>query len=78
MNITRTGMVLNTQNYRDCVSFYRDILDLTVLFEKSGANFRPTRLTFSGSQLMIETDGIAVLRGKSDEPSVIKQIDDFA
>jgi len=27
---------------------------------------------------MIETDGIAVLRGKSDEPSVIKQIDDFA
>jgi hypothetical protein len=27
---------------------------------------------------MIGTDGIAVLRGKSDEPSVIKQIDDFA
>jgi len=27
---------------------------------------------------MIETDGIAVLRGKSDEPSVIKQIDGFA
>jgi len=49
MNITWTEMILNTQNYRDCVSFYRDIFDLTVLFEKSGANFRPTRLTFSGS-----------------------------
>jgi len=27
---------------------------------------------------MIETDGIAVLRGKPDEPSVIKQMDGFA
>lgn len=65
MDITRTGVILNTQNYRDCVSFYRDIFDLKLIFEKSEAHFKLTCLTFGDSYLMIETDGIAVPEGKT-------------
>ena len=72
MDVTRTGVILNTQNYRDCVSFYRDIFDLKVLFEKSEANFKLTCLTFGDSYLMIETDGISDPEGKTMAQGFLK------
>lgn len=33
MNFTRSGIILYTQNYTDCVEFYKTILELPVMFK---------------------------------------------
>ena len=65
MNILRTGIILNVEKFDECVSFYRDLFDLEVMFEERSAAFRLTCLEFGGSYLMIETDGFAKPEGKS-------------
>ena len=72
MDIARTGIILNTQNYRHCVSFCRHIFDIKVLFEKSESNFKLTCLTFGDSYLIVETGGIAVSEGKSTAQGSLK------
>ena len=72
MDIARTGIILNTQNYTKCVSFYRETFDLNVVYEKHEANSKLTCLDFGGAYLMIETGGIAYPQGKSMEHGSLK------
>ena len=72
MDIARTGIILNTQNYTKCVSFYRETFDLNVVYEKHEANSKLTCLDFGGAYLMIETGGIAYPQGKSIEQGSLK------
>jgi lactoylglutathione lyase len=65
MNIVRTGIIINTEKYDACVSFYRDLFDLKYLFTEQYGDFRLTCFEFDGSYLMIETDGYANPVGKS-------------
>ena len=50
MSFTRTGFILYTRKYRECVSFYQDILELPTLFESGEL----TCFAFGASYLMIE------------------------
>lgn len=61
MNITRTGIILNTEKYDECVAFYKDLFGLKVLFEKQGL----TCFDYDGAYLMIETEGFAKPGGKN-------------
>ena len=59
MNIVRTGVILNTENYDECVSFYKEVFGLGILFQESQEHFRMTCFEFGGSYLMVETGGVA-------------------
>lgn len=72
MNIVRTGVILNTANYEACVSFYRDLFGLRILFQDEDQAFRLTCLEFGGSYLMVETDGVASPDGKTAEEDPAK------
>jgi lactoylglutathione lyase len=65
MNLARTGVIINTENYAECVSFYRDLFGLRVLFEERYGEFRLTCFEFGGAYLMVEKDGYARPGGKS-------------
>ncbi|MEH6652087.1 MAG: glyoxalase/bleomycin resistance/dioxygenase family protein [Motiliproteus sp.] len=65
MDIQRTGIILNTENYDACVVFYRELFNLPVMFEKIEGDFRLTCLGFGGSYLMVETEGYAKPAGKT-------------
>ena len=64
MKVQRHGIILNTENFDQCVSFYRKVFELPVMFEKTEGTFRLTCLEFGDSYLMIETDGVANPSGK--------------
>jgi lactoylglutathione lyase len=72
MEILRTGIILNVEKFDACVSFYRDLFDLEVLFEEAYGDFKLACLEFGGSYLMIETGGIAKPGGKSMEEAPSK------
>jgi lactoylglutathione lyase len=57
----RTGLILFTQNYEECLAFYRDTLGLEQIFQKESL----TTLRFGTGYLMIETDGVAQPAEKS-------------
>jgi lactoylglutathione lyase len=61
MEITRTGIVLYTDRYPDCVAFCRNVIGLRVLF----ANAELTCFEFGGAYLMVEPGGHAQPAGKS-------------
>ncbi|MGP4845256.1 hypothetical protein ACTXGQ_14055 [Marinobacter sp. 1Y8] len=42
IKVARHGIILNTENYSACVAFYRDLFDLSVLFEKTQDGFSLT------------------------------------
>ena len=65
MNTQRYGIILNVEKYDECVAFYRDVLELSVMFSKVEADFKLTCLEFGSGYLMIETDGYAEPGGKS-------------
>lgn len=52
MKIENTGFILYTISYQPCVSFYKDILGLNILYTKDTL----TCFEFGGSYLMIEID----------------------
>ncbi len=52
MTYDRTGIILYTIEYKKCVNFYQNILELTVMFEKENL----TCFEFGGSYLMVELD----------------------
>ncbi|SHM61441.1 VOC family protein [Roseibium suaedae] len=64
------GLILFTENYEDCVSFYRFKLGLPLWYEKDGL----TCLHFGDGYLMIETGGIARKSRKtvSENPTAIR------
>lgn len=65
MNIARSGIILNTEHYDECVEFYRSLFGLPILFQQQDGDFRLTCFEFEGAYLMIETDGFAKPEGKS-------------
>ena len=72
MKILRTGIIVNTEKYHECVAFYKDVFELDILFEEEEGAFRLTCLDFHGSYLMIETGGIAKRAGKSISENATK------
>ena len=52
MNFDRTGIILYTINYQKCVEFYRDILELNVLFKTDTL----TCFEFGNAYLMVEIE----------------------
>jgi len=72
VNIVRTGIILNTQRYEQCVAFYKELFGLRVLFEKSDDGFALTCFAYQGSYLMVETGGHASPGGKPIEHSPAK------
>jgi len=72
MKYARTGIILNTENYDDCVAFYRDLFGLRILFEEQYGDFRLTCFEFDGAYLMIETDGHANPAGKTSRENASK------
>jgi len=65
MDISRTGVILNTENYEACVAFYQKVFGLPVMFKKHEGDFRLTCFKFGGSYLIIESEGVAKPGGKS-------------
>lgn len=59
-------MVLCTENYNDCVTFYTEVMELSVLHILDDEHSKLTTLDFGGGHyLMIETGGEANAVGKS-------------
>lgn len=57
MEFSKTGIILYTEKYQDCVRFYGEVLELTLLFEIDRPGERLTCFDLGGSYLMIETGG---------------------
>lgn len=72
MKISRTGIILNTEKYDECIAFYKDLFNLNILFEEVDGDFRMACFEFGGSYLMIETGGIANDIGKSVSENATK------
>lgn len=64
------GVILFTQHYEACVRFYRDALDLPVMFDKGHL----ITLGLGSGYLMIERDGVAVDGSKSraQNPTILR------
>jgi len=61
MKFARTGVILCTENYRQCVSFYTGILGLRVMFSLDNEHSQLTCCDMgNGNYLMIEQGGTAV------------------
>ena len=66
MHFSRTGVILCTENYRDCVTFYSQTLGLPLMFALDNEHSKLTTLDMGGGvYLMIETGGSAVAGKKS-------------
>jgi len=65
MDIQTHGIILNTQNYQQCVRFYQQLFKLKILFQKEEADFQLCCFEFGGSYLMVETGGTAKPEGRS-------------
>jgi len=72
MKFERTGVILNTENFEDCVIFYRDVFELKQIYQECKGDFRLCCLDFGGSYLMIETGGVAKPDGKAISESATK------
>ena len=76
MEIVRTGIVIRTEKYQECVDFYTKIIGLKVTYKESKDNFKLSFLEFGGAYLLIETGGKAQPEGKAkgvdENPSVLR------
>lgn len=72
MKILRTGFILNTEKYEECVRFYQELFNLRVLYQEEDGIFKLTCFEFGGSYLMIETGGKANPIGKSISENAAK------
>jgi lactoylglutathione lyase len=57
MDFSKTGIILYTEKYQECVSFYGEVLELTLLFEIDRPGEKLTCFGLGGAYLMIETGG---------------------
>ena len=64
------GIILGTERFDACVSFYRDNLGLPVWFEKPGI----VCLRFGNGYLMIETGGVArdERKAQAENPTMLR------
>ncbi len=69
-HLVTPGIILFTERFEDCVTFYRDKLGLPVWFEKAGL----CCLRFGAAYLMIETDGVhkAERKTRAGNPTVLR------
>ena len=44
MDIQRFGLILNVENFNECVEFYKNVFNLKVLFSEEGGDFKLTCL----------------------------------
>ena len=56
MKFDRSGIIVISRNYVECVSFYKNIFELKEIFTKKEGDFGLTCFEFGESYLMIETD----------------------
>jgi lactoylglutathione lyase len=59
MRYTRHGLVLPVADYAGCVAFYRDVLELPVLFALDQPDSVLTGFDLAGTYLLVEPGGIA-------------------
>ncbi|MFK7802043.1 MAG: VOC family protein [Anaerolineae bacterium] len=60
MNIVRTGIILNTEKYQECVDFYQTVFQLKPMYSQiHDDGFKLTCFEFGESYLMVETGGTA-------------------
>ncbi len=65
MNIVRTGVILNTEKYQECVDFYQTVFKLEPMYTQNHDDgFKLTCFDFGGAYLMVETGGVAAKGGK--------------
>lgn len=69
---TRSGIILLTENYRACVTFYRDTLGLPVLFALDRPGSVLTGFDLGGAYLMVEDGGHARPGGKTGSEAPVK------
>ncbi|TDJ14358.1 MAG: hypothetical protein E2O65_14510 [Gammaproteobacteria bacterium] len=66
MIFERTGVILCTEKYDECVAFYSEVLDLPIIETLNDDHSKLTVLRFGGNTyLMVETGGKAITSGKS-------------
>lgn len=71
-NIARYGIILNTENFEECVAFYRDLFGLRQLFEKKEGGFKLACLEYGNGYLMVEQGGKAKNGVKSPKEGSFK------
>ena len=72
MRYTRTGVILCTEKYEQCVEFYSQLLGLPVMHSLDNEHSKLTCCDMeSGNYLMIETGGKAMPGGKSLEQNPV-------
>ena len=72
MKYERTGIILCTEKYDECVTFYSDVLSLPILEVLDDEHSKLTVLSLSEkTYLMIETGGKAVPSGKNLEQNPV-------
>jgi lactoylglutathione lyase len=72
--IERSGLILHTERYKECVAFYRDVIGLPVEFTKHEPDEPLTCLTLGQAYLMIETGGVArnATKTRGENPVTIR------
>ncbi|MCH4813434.1 VOC family protein [Vreelandella neptunia] len=71
-NVSRYGLILNTEHYLECVAFYQGLFGLRQLFERDEDGFKITCLEFGHGYLMVEQGGKAKKGVKSPEEGSFK------
>lgn len=71
-NVARYGIILNTENYAECVAFYRGLFGLRQLFERDEDGFMLTCLEYGHGYLMVEQGGKAKNGVKTPQESNFK------
>ena len=54
MQFSKAGIILLTARYEDCVAFYRDVLELPLMFQLDRADSTLTCFDLGGVYLMVE------------------------
>ena len=66
MKFERTGVILCTEKYAECVAFYSNVLSLPILEVLDDEHSKLTVLSFGkNTYLMVETGGKAIPSGKN-------------
>jgi lactoylglutathione lyase len=72
MEYARTGFILLTDKYQQCVAFYRDVLELPVMFTLDGPDYVLTCFDLGRSYLITEPGGPSASAKRGIEQSPVK------
>ena len=65
MKFTKSGIILFTENYEQCVEFYGSVLELDLLHRIDREGERLTTFSLGDCYLMVETGGAACASAKN-------------